>query len=93
MVHQNDLTRAEQTLREHERTQHVVGREAAGIAQDMGLARIQSEDAKRIDARVHAGHDRNVFDRDHRPRSGESDRVRSSVCEQFVDCGLHAARA
>ena len=50
MVHEHDLTRLQQTLREHQRAQHIVGDEPARVAHDVRLARIEPEDAEDVDA-------------------------------------------
>ena len=49
---------AQQVDGQDEGTQHVVGHARARVAQDLGVARPQPEQAKRVDAGVHAGHHR-----------------------------------
>ena len=60
VVQQDDLTGTEVALRQAQRTDHVVGDHAAGVADDVRLAVTQPEDLEDVHPRVHAGHDREV---------------------------------
>ena len=53
----DDLLGAEETLADDQRADRVVGREAAGVADDVGLARPEAEDVLDGQPRVHAGED------------------------------------
>ena len=89
MVHEHDFARLEQALREHQRAQHVNGGKTAGVAQHVCLARAEAEDTGDVDARIHAGHDRDPHRRDGRPRSAELSPFGVRVGEQSVDHRFH----
>ena len=92
VVDQHHLTRAEAPLRDRERADHVVGDDAAGVAQDVGLAVAQAEHLEDVQARVHARDDRQPAAGAHVqvPR-GQRGRERLIVCEQLVDRGVIAS--
>jgi hypothetical protein len=55
LVHDDDdLLGAEQPLRRAQRADRVVGREPAGIADDVGVATLEAEHREQVEARVHA---------------------------------------
>ena len=89
MVHEHDLARLEQPLREHERAQHVVGREATGVPQNVRLAPAEAEDGADVDARIHAGHDRDPHRRDGRPCFGKASFPCVRPAKESVDHRLH----
>ncbi len=60
----------QEALGEQERPEDVVGDDAAGVAQDVGVARLQPEHAGRVDAGVHAGQDGDAELRRARAREG-----------------------
>jgi hypothetical protein len=51
------LARAQQPLRDQQRADHVLGHDAARVADDVRLALLQAEQAVHVQARVHAGDD------------------------------------
>ena len=53
----DDLLGAEEVLADDQRADRVVGREAAGVADDVGVAAAQAEDVLDRQPRVHAGED------------------------------------
>jgi hypothetical protein len=59
-----DSADAEQVHAQHERLQGRVGDPATGVAEDLGIPVVQPEHAQRVDARVHAGDDRDAGVRD-----------------------------
>jgi hypothetical protein len=59
--HHDNLARSEQALRKDQRAKHVRRDESTGIAQDVRLSRLEIENLKDVDARVHAGNDGHVF--------------------------------
>jgi hypothetical protein len=61
VVDQHDLFRSEQSLRDRERADLVVGDHAAGVADDMRVALVEAEQAVGIQPRVHARDDGNPF--------------------------------
>lgn len=93
MMHQNDLARLEQLLRQGKRPQHVVGNDTARITEDVRFARPESKDRKRVDARVHAGNDCDMPRRDDRARSLKAAFVREGVGEKLIGLCGHASRA
>jgi hypothetical protein len=60
VLHHEDLPRVEEALADCEREDHIVGYGAPGIADDVRVALLQSEDPMRVQARVHAGQDRDA---------------------------------
>ena len=51
---------AEEVHAEDERLECLGGDPATGVAEDLGVAVLEPEHAQRVDARVHAGHDRDT---------------------------------
>src|SRR5437868_3861143 len=60
VVDQRDLLGAEQVLRDRERADRVVRDDAAGVADDMGIAGLEPERVARIEPRVHARENREL---------------------------------
>ena len=58
VVDQHHLARPQLPLRDGERADHVVGDDAAGVAQHVRLAVTQPERGEDVESRVHAGDDR-----------------------------------
>jgi hypothetical protein len=52
-----DPVDAEQVHAQHERLHGLLVDPTTGVAEDLGVARLQAQEAERVDARVHAGHD------------------------------------
>jgi hypothetical protein len=57
MVNEHDLARAQQALRNGERTYDIIGYHAASIADHVGIAFFQSQQATRLDTRIHTRND------------------------------------
>ena len=57
VVDQHHRPGAEEALGQHQRADDVVGDDAAGVAEDMGVTRLEPEQPDGVDAGVHAGHD------------------------------------
>ena len=55
----DDLARAEQLLGDDQRAERVAG-QAAGVADDVGVALLQAERPGRDEPRIHAGDDRDL---------------------------------
>ena len=53
-------TGAEQALRQHERSQDIVGHHRAGVAQHVRIAFLETERRQRVDPGVHTREDRHV---------------------------------
>ena len=60
VVDQHHLARAQPPLRDRQRADHVVGDDAAGVAQHVRLAVAQPERGEDVEPRVHAGDDRQL---------------------------------
>jgi hypothetical protein len=60
VVDQHHLAGPQLALGDRQRADHVVGDDAAGVAQDVGLALAEAERGEDVEARVHAGDDRQV---------------------------------
>ncbi len=76
VVDDHDLFRAQQVMRYHQRAQAVVGHDAAGIADNMGISGLQSQGANRKPG-IHARQD------------GKLARRARSQCAQFVGAGVN----
>jgi len=88
VVDEHDLLGSEKPLRYRERADLVVGDHAAGVADDVGVALFESEQRLRIEARIHAGDDRDPPGRGQwKLALVEALRVGAGVLEQFVDDG------
>ena len=66
--------------------------QAARVAQDMRFAGVETEDPEVVDARVHAGHDRDVARRNEGARPFEIGLVDAGIFDQFVDDVGHVSR-
>ena len=60
MVDQHHLTGTQPALGNRQRADHVVGDDAAGVAQHVRLAVAEAERGEDVEAGVHAGDDRQV---------------------------------
>ena len=60
VVDEDDLPGAEQPLADHQRADHVVGDDAAGVADDVRVAVGEAERGAHVEPGIHAGHDREV---------------------------------
>ena len=56
--HDHDLLRTKLALGDAERADRIVGDQAAGVANQMGVAALEPEHRKQVDARVHTGEHR-----------------------------------
>jgi xanthine dehydrogenase YagT iron-sulfur-binding subunit len=90
--HEDHFARLEEALREDERAKDILGDEAAGISQDVRFARIESKDSKVVDARIHAGHDRDMLRRNECARAFEIFFMRDRISKELVNCGTHEGR-
>ena len=87
VVDEDHLARLQRALREHQRAQHVVGDDPAGVANDVRVADRQAEQPEDVDARIHAGDDREMLVRHRGVRSAEARGVQPGIVEQAVDDG------
>src|SRR5581483_4731057 len=88
VVDQHDLLRPEQALRDRERPDRVVGDDAARVADDVRVSLREPQEAVDVEARVHAGDDRDLASRRRRQASlVEPARVGLGVSEQLVGRG------
>ena len=60
VVDQHHLTGTQAPLRKRQGADHVVGDDAAGVAEDVRLAVAEAEGGEDVEPRVHAGDDRQV---------------------------------
>jgi hypothetical protein len=74
VVHEDDLPRPDHPLADRQRPDYVVGDDAAGVAQDLGLAVLQPEGRVHVDPVVHA-RDHRHFGYDGGRRPGKARRV------------------
>lgn len=56
MVNNDNLARPQELLRDNNGAQGIDGA-AAGVADDMGVALLKTEDTSRVQTGIHAGHD------------------------------------
>jgi hypothetical protein len=90
MVDEHDLGGAEQALGDDQRPDHIVGDHAARVADDVRVPRPQPEHRVEVQARVHAGDNRDAGGRaDGEIAAGELGGVPSRVRKESVDC-VHA---
>ncbi len=89
VVDQDDLLRPQQALADGQRADDVVGDHPAGVADDVGFALVETEDAVNVEPGVHARDDRDVFARRQRQRPAEVARV-LGVVGQVVIGNRHA---
>jgi hypothetical protein len=75
VVDEDDLPGAEQPLADHQRADHVIGDDAARVADDVRVASGQAKRAVDVEPGVHAGDDREV-QRGVRGRGGARERAR-----------------
>jgi len=71
VVDQNDLVGAEQALADRQGADHVVGDDAPGVADDVGLPGAEAEQGVDVEPGVHARDDRETTRRLHRQGTGE----------------------
>jgi len=50
--------RPQEPVRDDKRAEGVVGHESAGVSDDVGVSFVEAEELCRVEARIHAGHDR-----------------------------------
>ena len=60
VVDHHDGAGTEELLAEQQRANGIVGREAAGVSNEVDLSEVKTEGTKEVEARVHAGEDREV---------------------------------
>ena len=83
--HHDDLACAEQPLRRAQRADRIVGRQPAGVADDVRVAALEAEHRKEVDARVHAGQHRDLAARARaQAGSGERRGARLRRCEHLI---------
>ena len=83
-----DALHVEEVHAEHERLEGGVGDPATGVAEDLGVARLQADQPERVDPRVHAGDDRDPGVRDTvEPGEGEVVGELAVRREQVVEPG------
>jgi len=85
VVDEHDLLGREQPLRDRKRTDLVVGDDTARVPDHVGVALAQPEQPVRIQARIHAGNDRDALRRREWQRPLLDVRVSRRVLEQLVD--------
>jgi hypothetical protein len=85
VVDEDDLPGAEQSLADHQGADHVVGDDAAGVADDVRVAVREAERGAHVEPGVHAGDDREVERGLGRRGAGELAGVLPVTSEQVID--------
>ena len=84
---EHDLARAQETLGDRERPDHVVSHDTTGISNDVSLAFGKAEQSPRLQSGIHARDDRDLPCRGHGQASlGEAGHILSVVAQVTVDC-------
>jgi hypothetical protein len=82
---EDDLPGAEQSLANHQRADHVVADDAAGVADDVRVADGQAERAVHIEPGIHAGDDREAERGRESRGTGELVNVLPITGEKIID--------
>ena len=91
VVDEQDLLRVEAPLRNRERADHVVGDDAAGVAQDVRLAVLEAERGEDVESRVHARDDREAQRWVHVQMAAVVAGCERAVVQKQVVCHIHGA--